>query len=65
MRFFLSVIFCYISCGLAQDGNRVLLDDAVKEGAVCLDGSAPGYYFRQGGAAMLIWLPCLLTFHCR
>ena len=51
MRFFLSVIFCYISCGLAQDANRVLLDDAVKEGAVCLDGSAPGYYFRQGGAA--------------
>ena len=28
--------------------NKVLLDDAVNDGAVCLDGSAPGYYFRPG-----------------
>ena len=28
--------------------NKVLLNDAVNEGAVCLDGSAPGYYFRAG-----------------
>ena len=28
--------------------NKVLLNDAVNEGAVCLDGSPPGYYFRAG-----------------
>ena len=44
---FLVVLLCFCSESL-QDGNLVLLNDAVEEGAVCLDGSAPGYYFRQG-----------------
>lgn len=30
------------------EAKLVLLDDAVSEGAVCLDGTAPGYYFRPG-----------------
>ena len=32
----------------AAEAKLVLLKDAVSEGAVCLDGTAPGYYFRPG-----------------
>ena len=32
----------------AAEANLVLLEDAVSTGAVCLDGSPPGYYFRPG-----------------
>ena len=32
----------------AGEANLVLLEDAVNTGAVCLDGSPPGYYFRPG-----------------
>ena len=28
--------------------KRILLKKAVKNGAVCLDGSPPGYHFRKG-----------------
>ena len=28
--------------------KRILLKKAVKSGAVCLDGSPPGYHFRKG-----------------
>ena len=30
------------------EAKLVLINDAVSEGAVCLDGTAPGYYFRPG-----------------
>ena len=32
----------------ARNAELVMLPFAVKQGAVCLDGSPPGYYFRQG-----------------
>ena len=32
----------------AKNVELVILPFAVKQGAVCLDGSPPGYYFRQG-----------------
>lgn len=32
----------------ARNVELVMLPFAVKQGAVCLDGSPPGYYFRQG-----------------
>ena len=62
MYFFLLSIFCLTSSTFSQDAERVLLTDAVKEGAVCLDGTAPGYYFKQGGAAISckIFLFCFL-----
>lgn len=31
-----------------SEADLVLLKDAVNEGAVCLDGTPPGYYFRKG-----------------
>ena len=37
------------AAGVAGDGVGVFLTAAAKDdGAVCLDGSAPGYYFREG-----------------
>ena len=38
---------------VAKDANLVKLDRAVIQGAVCLDGSAPGYYFRLGRYAKI------------
>ena len=35
----------------AKNVELVMLPFAVKQGAVCLDGSPPGYYFRQGHGA--------------
>ena len=31
-----------------DEAKLTLLHDAVNEGAVCLDGTAPGYYMRKG-----------------
>ncbi|EDO47398.1 predicted protein [Nematostella vectensis] len=32
----------------SRDVQLILLKSAVKQGAVCLDGSPPGYYYREG-----------------
>ena len=42
------VLSCIATCALAREANLVKLDYAVKDGAVCLDGSPPGYYYREG-----------------
>eukprot|EP00897_Mesotaenium_endlicherianum_P010820 jgi/Mesen1/9767/ME000007S09829 len=42
---------------LADKLPLVLVSDAADEGAVCLDGSAPGYYFRPGsGSGNASWI---------
>ena len=41
-------VFLVLCCSQAQRlVNLVLLPDAVNDGAVCLDGSAPGYYINK------------------
>ena len=47
---FLFVAACsvLVSPAVAKNANLVKLTSAVGQGAVCLDGSAPGYYFRLG-----------------
>jgi len=48
---------CTLSPSRGAVANLVLLPDAVKEGAVCLDGTAPGYYFRAGsGSGAKSWI---------
>ena len=42
------VLSCIAASAFAKEANLVLLKDAVKDGAVCLDGSPPGYYYRKG-----------------
>jgi hypothetical protein len=37
--------------GNARNISLVLVDDAISEGAVCLDGSAPGYYIGRGSGS--------------
>jgi len=50
----MSVLSCLVFCLFASvslaanTGILVLLKDAVKEGAACLDGTPPAYYFQQG-----------------
>ncbi len=44
----LAVSFWLSTVANGQEANLVLLTDAVQLGAVCLDGSAPGYYFKPG-----------------
>ena len=46
---FAAVLLLWCHTAGAVGLNKVLLNDAVSEGAVCLDGTAPGYYFRSGG----------------
>ena len=41
-------LFCIVTFTLAREARLVKLDDAVNDGAVCLDGSPPGYYYREG-----------------
>lgn len=51
MKVMLIVIMIVLSCvhqGGAVDPVLVPLTDYVQQGAVCLDGSTPGYYFRPG-----------------
>ena len=47
---FVAVVLAHF-CGSAEAAvklNKVLLNDAVNQGAMCLDGSPPGYFFRPG-----------------
>jgi hypothetical protein len=45
-----AVVYC-------QQLNLVLLSDSLKDGAACLDGSAPAYYYRPGtGTGVNKWL---------
>ena len=54
MLFLLVVAYSVLfSPAAAANASLVKLSDAVNQGAVCLDGSAPGYYFRQGGCAKI------------
>ena len=45
---FITCFLLSLTLAADQDAYRVLLTDAVKDGAVCLDGTAPGYYFKEG-----------------
>ena len=40
------LLLCATSSSLAATGKLVLIEDAVSEGAVCLDGTPPGYYYK-------------------
>ena len=42
------VLALFCSSAEAVELNKVLLNDAVNQGAMCLDGSPPGYFFRPG-----------------
>lgn len=44
----IAFILSHSHSGEAVPATLVLLHDAVKEGAMCLDGSPPGYLFRPG-----------------
>jgi len=49
-----SVLFLLLSLAClcqAKNFTLVVLKDAVQEGAVCLDGSAAGYYIRKGSGS--------------
>ena len=50
---FVAAYLVLVSPAAAKDASLVKLSDAVSQGAVCLDGSAPGYYFRQGRCAKI------------
>lgn len=46
-----AVFLLALSCpflAFAQTANLVLLTNATREGAVCLDGSPPGFYLKLG-----------------
>ena len=47
---FVVVLLAFSHTAAAAEAVLTLLKDAVSEGAVCLDGSPPGYYFRPGNA---------------
>ena len=40
-----------------DEAKLTLLHDAVNEGAVCLDGTAPGYYMRKGEVHVCTYIP--------
>lgn len=54
---FLFVALCYpfVLCN-AKNATLVLLPAAAAKGAVCLDGSAPGYYMRSGEGSSNKWI---------
>ena len=50
---FVAVLLTHSHTAAAAEATLMLLRDAVNEGAVCLDGSPPGYYFRPGPHELL------------
>jgi hypothetical protein len=58
MRLLLLFLCVYCCQAASQVANLVLLETAAQQkGAVCLDGSPGGYYFRQGiGAGLNKWI---------
>ncbi|XP_065888301.1 uncharacterized protein [Dysidea avara] len=58
MTVILRVVFFLLlfTCGLAVDLSLTLVTDALDEGAVCLDGSPPGYYLRKGSTDPNKWI---------
>ncbi|XP_064394259.1 uncharacterized protein LOC135341593 [Halichondria panicea] len=45
------VVLCCLSAVWAMPGDLVLMKDGISMGAVCLDGTPPGYYFRPGSGS--------------
>lgn len=52
------LVSVFISYAVSKEAHLVLLDDA-KE-AVCLDGSPPGFYYREGAFSACSYQSCLL-----
>ena len=51
MKCYYLLLLCIPLClevNALDEAKLTLLHDAVNEGAVCLDGTAPGYYMRKG-----------------
>jgi len=51
MRVYLLVIVTLFSVVYGQTLNLVLLKDSLADGAACLDGTPPAYYFRAGSGS--------------
>lgn len=51
----IAFILSHSHSGESVPATLVLLHDAVNEGAVCLDGSPPGYLFRPGQLKALVY----------